>query len=65
VKRSIAQIDFELPLRFALHSWEFWGAPGFGIGLTQRQFGVEPGPEILSQQRAVSWSVSVGARAIF
>jgi len=65
VTRSIALLDFEIPVRWTPSRWEFWGAPGLGIGLTQRQFAVDPGPQILSEQRSVSWTLSCGARAVF
>jgi hypothetical protein len=39
---------------------ELWVSPALTVPLTERQFAVEPGPEILSSTVTVGWSGSIG-----
>jgi len=54
-----AGMEGRLSLLLADH-WTLWAAPGLSFPLTERQFAVEPGPEVLVSTADVAWNVTLG-----
>jgi hypothetical protein len=40
--------------------WTLWATPGLAFPLTQREFAVEPGPEVLAGTLDVAWNATLG-----
>jgi len=40
--------------------WTLWAAPGLSFPLTERQFAVQPGPEVLASTLDVAWNATLG-----
>lgn len=56
---AAAGAEGRLSLLLAEH-WTLWAAPALLFPLTEREFAVEPGPDVLSSTLDVAWSSTLG-----
>jgi len=66
VTRFYAALGIELWFRAQLsHHWNLWLSPALSFPLTERSFGIDPGPEILASTVTVAWNIPAGLAYVF
>jgi hypothetical protein len=66
VSRFLATVSLEAWLRSRLsRRFELWLSPSLTLPLTQREFAVDPGPEVLTSTVSVGWRATSGIAWVF